>query len=147
MLEQVVTELRTTYPDRAIETDFARCPRCRSTATASAACCPTCWATRCTTATPDRAGARRTEMRTAVRVSVANSGTPIPPEIAQGPVQAVLRGTDPPQGLGLGLYIASSIARVHGGTLTDSTPEETRFTFRMRRRCTPLQRLPEKKHV
>jgi signal transduction histidine kinase len=36
------------------------------------------------------------------------------------------------QGLGLGLYIASEIARVHGGTLdVSSTSEETRFTFRM----------------
>jgi hypothetical protein len=31
-------------------------------------------------------------------------------------------------GLGLGLYIASEIARAHGGTLgVDSSPDETRF--------------------
>ena len=36
------------------------------------------------------------------------------------------------QGLGLGLFIASEIARAHRGTLTvASSPEETRFTFRM----------------
>ena len=34
--------------------------------------------------------------------------------------------------LGLALYIASEIARAHNGTLdVVSTPEETRFTFRM----------------
>ena len=36
------------------------------------------------------------------------------------------------EGLGLGLYVASEIARAHTGTLTvASSPEETRFTFRM----------------
>ena len=36
------------------------------------------------------------------------------------------------QGLGLGLFIASEIAKAHQGTLTvASSPEETRFTFRM----------------
>jgi signal transduction histidine kinase len=38
----------------------------------------------------------------------------------------------------LSLYIASEIARAHGGTLSvDSSPEEPRFTSRMRFRSLP----------
>jgi signal transduction histidine kinase len=67
-------------------------------------------------------------------LSVANAGEPIP-QAALGHLfqpfyrSAVQRGRE---GLGLGLYIAQEIAKAHGGTLeVQSTPEETRFTFRM----------------
>jgi signal transduction histidine kinase len=46
---------------------------------------------------------------------------------------------DAQQGLGLGLYIASEIARAHGGNINvTSSAVETRFTFRM-----PCGELPE----
>jgi sigma-B regulation protein RsbU (phosphoserine phosphatase) len=65
---------------------------------------------------------------------VANSGTPIPEAAMERLFQPFFRGEARPgqQGLGLGLYIASEIARAHNGVLiVSSSPDETRFTFRM----------------
>ena len=65
---------------------------------------------------------------------VSNSGPQIAPEAMERLFYPFSRGTaqPTPQGLGLGLYISSEIARAHGGTLSaTSTPQETRFTFRM----------------
>jgi signal transduction histidine kinase len=67
-------------------------------------------------------------------LSVANSGDPIPPATMKQLFHPFYRGTvkQSLQGLGLGLYIASEIARAHGGTLdVNSSADETRFTFRM----------------
>jgi signal transduction histidine kinase len=70
----------------------------------------------------------------ALELSVANAGEPIPPDTIGRLFQPFFRAPAKAahQGLGLGLYIAAEIARAHGGTLdVASTPEETRFTFRM----------------
>jgi sigma-B regulation protein RsbU (phosphoserine phosphatase) len=67
-------------------------------------------------------------------LSVANSGEPIPAALMDKIFEPFARGEHRAslQGLGLGLYISHSIATAHGGTLeVSSTPEETRFTFRM----------------
>ena len=67
-------------------------------------------------------------------LSVSNAGDPIPADVMRNLFQPFYRGAVRPsqQGLGLGLYIASQIAHAHGGTLTvASTPEATRFTFKM----------------
>jgi phosphoserine phosphatase RsbU/P len=69
-----------------------------------------------------------------LELSVSNSGRPIPPEALERLFQPFTRedARSSQNGLGLGLYIASEIARAHKGELTViSTMEETRFTFRM----------------
>ena len=68
-------------------------------------------------------------------LSVSNAGDEIPAATLAHLFKPFVRGAvgGNQQGLGLGLYIASEIAKTHGGTLVaSSTPEETRFTFRMK---------------
>ena len=65
-------------------------------------------------------------------LTVANEGEPIDEIVAQQLFQPFFRGNahSSNQGLGLGLYIASEIARAHGGKITvASSKEETRFTL------------------
>ena len=66
-------------------------------------------------------------------LSVCNAGAHIAPETLARLFMPFTRGDkEGGGGLGLGLYIASEIARAHGGRLTAaSTPEQTCFTFRM----------------
>ena len=62
---------------------------------------------------------------------MANQGEPIPPTILENLFRPFFR-TEGQQGLGLGLYIASEIAKAHGGELNVTSADgETRFTFRM----------------
>ena len=87
-------------------------------------------------------GARDRPVRVAARsggdagfvLSVTNEGRPIPPDTMARLFQPFSRGVAdaPKAGLGLGLYIASEIARSHGGTLgASSTDEGTTFTLRL----------------
>jgi signal transduction histidine kinase len=66
-------------------------------------------------------------------LAVGNGGEPIPSEALARLFQPFERGENRgSQGLGLGLYIASEIAKAHGGTLEVLSDErQTSFTFRM----------------
>jgi sigma-B regulation protein RsbU (phosphoserine phosphatase) len=67
-------------------------------------------------------------------LSVVNGGEPIPEEILGQLFQPFFRGAARPSrnGLGLGLFIASEIAKAHGGRLeVASSAEATRFTLTM----------------
>jgi phosphoserine phosphatase RsbU/P len=71
-------------------------------------------------------------------LSVANGGEPIDEDTRANLFRPFYRGAPDSgaetnkRGLGLGLHIASEIAKAHGGTLdVESSEAETRFTFRM----------------
>lgn len=67
-------------------------------------------------------------------LSVINAGEKIPDAAKKHLFQPFYRNDVKPgkQGLGLGLFITSEIARAHGGKMqVSSTDEETRFTFKM----------------
>lgn len=135
VIEQVVQELRTAWPQRSITSDISlarpiacdpdRVAQLLSNLVANAlahgaedgvvhveACC---------------VGGH-------FELSVTNAGDPIPAQALPNlfkPFARPLKG-EPQAGLGLGLYIASQIAEGHGGGLrADSTPERTRFRFVM----------------
>jgi signal transduction histidine kinase len=134
-LRQVVTELRIAYPDRRIEARFdltqpVNCDTHRiaqlfSNLLGNAL-------THGAETAPVRVEARTTEG--CFELSVANSGDPIEPAAMGMLFQPFARASLRPhqQGLGLGLYIVSEIAKAHGGGMAvTSDATETRFTFTM----------------
>ena len=69
-----------------------------------------------------------------LEICVINGGRPIPPAALERLFQPFFRanGGEPTQGLGLGLHIASEIAKAHSGSITvSSNGIETKFTFMM----------------
>jgi signal transduction histidine kinase len=69
-----------------------------------------------------------------LELAVANGGTPIAPEVMARIFEPFYRAAADGnrQGLGIGLYIASEIARAHGGSLSvASDAAETRFVLRV----------------
>ena len=134
-LHQVVEELLTSFPDRGIRENYnlpypISCDRGRisqlvSNLLANALTYGASYA-------PIRLDA--CVKGNMFELSVSNAGEPIPPAVLEHLFEPFERGAAKPnqQGLGLGLYIASEIARAHGGTLTATSSErETRFTFQM----------------
>jgi signal transduction histidine kinase len=135
VLNQVIAELRASFPERKIETifDLTQAVDCDSGRIAqlfsnllgnSIA--------HGTAAKPVQVHARTHDGE--FELSVVNSGPQIPAEAMDRLFQPFHRvsAQEAHQGLGLGLYIASEIARAHGGSIdVTSSPEQTRFTFRM----------------
>jgi sigma-B regulation protein RsbU (phosphoserine phosphatase) len=137
VLEHVVAEVRAISPDHAIEAEIAVeepvfCDRGRMAQLASNLLSNA--VTHGSAEKPIRFAAR-TEGDVFI-LAVANAGEPIPPAAMEQLFHPFFRADARPsrQGLGLGLYIASEIAKAHGGELeVTSAEEETRFTFTMPR--------------
>jgi signal transduction histidine kinase len=64
--------------------------------------------------------------------SVTNGGQPIAAEVLENLFEPFVHASASRQGLGLGLYIASEIAKAHGGRIDVASDDiATRFAFRM----------------
>ncbi len=135
-LEQILAEIRAAWPDQMVEAEFEdsldglnldpdRIAQLFSNLLANAV-------VHGAAGEPIRAGAAVSPGE--FELWVSNAGEPIS-EAAMGRLfQPFYRGDVRPHagGLGLGLYIASEIARAHGGSLSvTSHATETRFTLRI----------------
>jgi sigma-B regulation protein RsbU (phosphoserine phosphatase) len=135
VLRQVVAELQSIGPDHRIDTAYAiddpvDCDRVRMGQLLS-----NLLGNALTHGTKDEPVRVRAETAAGfLIVCVSNGGAPIAPAALERLFQPFFRGDgrNRHQGLGLGLHIASEIARAHGGTLiAQSDARETRFTFTM----------------
>lgn len=134
VIEHVVNEMRLAWPDLNIETDIAlnepvRCDRIKISQLFS-----NLLGNAITYGDIDKpiiVFAKTGDGRFTLRVT--NYGTPISDKAMQSLFLPYTRGDRPSQqGLGLGLYIASEIARAHDGTLKAvSSGKETVFEFSM----------------
>lgn len=134
-LTQIVSELNAVAPDQAIETDFdiadpvncdvPRVSQLFSNLLGNAI-------THGKDSEPIAVTAKTNDGM--FTLSVANKGQKIPDEMMETLFMPFARGNEMPsrEGLGLGLYIASEIAKAHGGALTVASDDQlTVFTFSM----------------
>jgi signal transduction histidine kinase len=135
VLQQVVSELRIGAQSRTIETDFALRDAVNCDPSRFAQMVSNLLANGLTHGAPDEPVQIHAATDGAeLKLWIANKGKPIPPGAMERLFQPFFRGEAQPSqnGLGLGLHIASEIAKAHGGALeVASTLQETRFTFRM----------------
>jgi signal transduction histidine kinase len=145
VFRQVIAELQSTHPERTITADFQltqpvvadrnRIGQLLSNLLGNALTYGAEGAPVRVTATtddPSKTGESKTGGQ--FKLMVCNAGAPIPPAAMERLFLPFSRGAVRPsqQGLGLGLYIASEIARAHGGKIdVTSTAEATCFTFSM----------------
>jgi phosphoserine phosphatase RsbU/P len=136
-LQQVVDELQSTHPESIIQTDFALARPVRVDPVRLGQLLSNLLSNALTYGTPDQPVTVSAKTKDQFELAVCNAGKPIPAAEMERLFHPFARGEVKPsqQGLGLGLYIASEIAKAHGGTIdVASTPERTCFTVKI-----PLQ--------
>ncbi|MDQ0396011.1 GAF domain-containing sensor histidine kinase [Labrys monachus] len=135
VLEPIVAELRSSYAGRRIETAFSLAEAVKCDPVRIGQLFFNLVVNALAQGSPDGSvDVRASTAGGRFELSVANEGRPIPAEIMENLFEPFVRASYQPtlRGVGLGLYIASEIAKAHGGTLeAKSSPEETRITFRM----------------
>lgn len=135
LISQVVSELQSAFPERIIDVSFALPQPVAADRGRIAQLLSNLLGNALAYGDAGQPVRVRAEMdTTALTLSVANRGKPIPPHAMARLFQPFTRGSAEGHkpGLGLGLYIASEIARAHDGSIdVTSNPEETRFTFSM----------------
>jgi sigma-B regulation protein RsbU (phosphoserine phosphatase) len=134
-LMQVVEEFRTAAPERTIDTDLQITSPVKVDKIRLGQLLSNLVGNALSHGDPERAV--RVEAKTRdgqFELAVENHGTPIPADVLPRLFEPFAQSAEnaPQVGLGLGLYIASEIAKAHGGQLNAlSTPEKTRFTLTM----------------
>lgn len=135
VLTQVAGELSSEYPDREIDMQIAIGGPIRADRARIAQLFSNLLGNALVHGTPGKpVTVRATTEHGVFELSVSNAGVEIPSLALTQLFKPFVRGAAAPnqQGLGLGLYIAAEIAKTHNGTIeAKSSPEETRFTFRM----------------
>lgn len=135
VLTHVAGELSSEYPDREIDMQIAVGGPIRADRARIGQLFSNLLGNALVHGTPDKPVIVRATTENGIfELSVSNAGAEIPPLALAQLFKPFVRGQAVPnqQGLGLGLYIAAEIAKTHKGTIeAQSSPEETRFTFRM----------------
>lgn len=135
ILKHGIDELRSAYPERQFETDFRLTDQVDCDPGRIGQLFSNLLANAVTHGASDQPILVKATTQDGVfALSVTNSGSPISSDAMKRLFRPFYRGEvrDSLQGLGLGLFIASEIAKAHGGTLgVESDANETRFAFRM----------------
>jgi signal transduction histidine kinase len=135
ILSQIVTELKVAWPSRTINTQFILTEPVNCDGKRIAQLFSNLLGNALTHSEKDSpVSVKAISNQKEFILSINNAGEKIPEAVVDRLFQPFSRGEIKPgqQGLGLGLYIASEIARAHGGTLTVcSTDDETCFTLQI----------------